>query len=84
MCSHARRGSNRMSWIFWQMSATMLPWHGTHCVGDVTGKAIKVELHRGLDCGGGDGSCLIACLRVLCSVYSGARVEQLIWNQTSN
>ena len=29
----------------------MLPWHGT-LRGRVAGKAIKVELHRGLDCGG--------------------------------
>ena len=28
-----------------------LAWD-THCVGDVAGKAIKVKLHHGLDCGG--------------------------------
>jgi len=50
-----------------------------HCVGDVTGKTFEVVLHRSLDCGGGDGlHVLTACLRVLHSVYTGARVERLI------
>jgi hypothetical protein len=84
MCSYARRGSNRMSWIFWQMSAyhVALAWYTAWEMWRV--RCLRSNCIVAWIAGGRWLACLTACLRVLRSVYSGARVERIIWNQPSH